>query len=240
MEPECIRRLTNKSVGAIELAKLVDDIIAQGLMAHPLRVPHEDCAILTFLVENFHTDLTLKMIEAGADVKQGSKINYQPLHAAAGVKDIDVFKALIERGASVHAKTTQGASVLHYALVDNLTEEMTVASLGAVKKPYWALKKKGMTPAGRVASGFEMFAQFAQGPSQILFALEKMEEKGLLSSLKEDHKGGQAIFASMMSTFSTRFGNDSQIVGYMRTFKDALTLEAATQPTVSIRSRPRF
>ena len=218
----------------------MDQIIDQGLMSYPLPVPHEDCAIITFLVENFHTDLVLKMIEAGADIKQASKINYQPLHAAAGIKDIEVFNALLAHGASVHAKTTQGASVLHYALVDNLTEEMTVAALGAVKKPFWALKKKGTDPSGRTASGFEMFAKYGRDPKQVLFALEKMEEKELLSMLKEDPKGGQKIFASMLSTFVSRFGTDSPVAGYMRTFKDASVLEANTQAPVSARPRPRF
>lgn len=237
-EPAAITALI-RAKNQLEFSQAVDEIIMHELINYPMRVPHDGCSPLVFLIEKFQTDLAMKLIVEGADIKHKSEINYQPLHAAAGVKDTVVFNELIRKGASIHALTTQKASVVHYALVDNLDDEMTKMIFQNMKNPLWTLSKVGMDPAGRKSTGFEMFARYARNSAGVLFALETMGDLDILRALKEGNDKQKNIYLSMRSILADRF-KQPEIVGYLDTFLDAKDLREKTAEVQFSAPRPRF
>lgn len=222
-----------------EFSEAVDQIIAQDLMNYPMPKPHDGCSPLVYLIENLLTDFAMQLIDAGADIKHKSIIDYQPIHSAAGVKDIVVFNALVRKGASIHAKTHQKASVVHYALVDRLDNEMTLEIFKQLKNPVWALSQIGTDPAGRKSTGFEMFARYAQGSAGTLFALETMGERGILKAMKEGNDKQRSIYLSMRSILKYRF-QEPEIIGYLDTFADAKQLRENTMEVHRSAPRRRF
>lgn len=223
-----------------ELVEAVDGIIEKGLVDYRLPKPHTDCSVLTFLIESLQTQEALRLIKAGADIKQASHIGYQPIHSAAGVKDITVIKELVRLGASVHEPTKDKLMPIHYALCDQLDEEVTTFVVGKMKKPLWSLKKKAIGPSGENLSGFELFATWGREQSGVLFALECLEGRGALTALREGGAEEKRIFQNMRSLLSRRFGGSSNVVGYLDTFHEAKALEQETPSVQSTRARPRF
>lgn len=89
---------------------------------------------LIYAIEKGYFDISLKLIEANADVSQTDDDNYSPLHYAFinETTPLRVIKSLVEHGANVNAVSSIGRTPLHIACINgNLHAMKYLISVGA-------------------------------------------------------------------------------------------------------------
>lgn len=231
-----LRELVSKSASDSRRAEIVASLIASGRLDERVPVPQDGSSVLTFLIENGHTALAIELIDAGAQVSQESDAGYQPVHSACALNDSLVLEVLLNRGASVHAKTKDGSTAFHYALADGVSPHVLELLLSATKSPSSAMLKKTRLLGANGTSCWELLARYSSA-QEIVMALEILDRTGALEDLM---KSTRPASVSALSNMRTALGQKEKQValGWLNARAQSWALDQTPTPAPTP-ARPR-
>lgn len=223
-----------------QVADLVDQIIAQGVLEERVPVPQPGCSVLTWLIEKRHSGLALKVLDHGADPLHASDAGYQAIHAAAAFNDLTVCQALIKRGASLHAATRDGSTAVHYAFTDELDAPFADWVLDQLRAPGHAFMKKADLGFAARDTVWGLMARYGRREGPMLEVLKLLDERGMIDDLLQSEKPSvREVARSFQHELLNRFGK-GVVGGWWSVRGEGRALEKSTPLVSTSPRRPRF
>jgi ankyrin repeat protein len=105
-----------------DLQKVAKLIEAENSQLNVVNKDKDRQTPLHFAIENEKTEIALRLIELGADVRAKDNDGHTPLHFVGIGGNTEIFLKLIKKGADVNAKNSQKCTPLHIALINGKTE----------------------------------------------------------------------------------------------------------------------
>lgn len=223
-----------------KIDEMVQQVIDLGLIEERVPVPQTGCSLLTWLIEKQHTPQAMRLLEAGADPLHPSDAGYQAIHAAAAFNNLDLTKALLRRGASLHAQTHDKATAVHFALTDELDVDFVEWLLDRIEAPSHALMKKAGLGFSESASVWVLMARYGRSGEALQEVLESLDRRGLIDGLLQSDKRPSRDAAQQLQHEIIRRFKGKALEGWWKARSSAKSLDDQTPTPQRPGSMRRF